>query len=84
MGIIEDIGPGPVCLDTCIFIYFIEEHPRFINQVEQIFEAVDKGKFFAITSGITLLETLVIPLRTQDTLLASQYRDIRKSWIKPA
>lgn len=25
MGIIEDIGLGPVCLDTAVFIYFITD-----------------------------------------------------------
>ena len=26
MGVMEDIGGGPVGLDTAVFIYFIEEH----------------------------------------------------------
>ena len=29
MGLMNDIGRGPVGVDTVIFIYFIEEHPRF-------------------------------------------------------
>lgn len=30
MGLIEDVGGGPVALDTAPFIYFIEEHPRYL------------------------------------------------------
>jgi hypothetical protein len=30
LALIEDVGAGPVGLDTAIFIYFIEEHERFL------------------------------------------------------
>lgn len=76
MGIIHDIGKGPACLDTSIFIYFIEEDKRYIHIVEPIFEAIHKGLFSAVTSGITLLETLVIPLRTKDFKLAHEYEKL--------
>src|ERR1700723_3017367 len=73
MGIVNDIGAGPVCLDTSVFIYFIEEDNRYIELVTEIFKAVDEGRLTAVTSGITLLETLVIPLRSGDIGLANQY-----------
>lgn len=76
MGIIDDIGAGPVCLDTCIFIYFIEEDPKFLNIVLPIFKAIDQGLFVAVTSGITLIETLVVPFRKADDKLANQYERI--------
>lgn len=76
MGIIEDIGVGPVCLDTSVFIYFIEEDKRYIDDVTQIFEAVHLGRLSAVTSGITLLETLVIPLRNKDIALANLYEQL--------
>lgn len=76
MGIVHDIGAGPVCLDTCIFIYFIEENKRYIDIITPIFEAVDEGRLTAVTSGITLLETLVVPLRAKDIKLAHQYEQL--------
>lgn len=76
MGIIEDIGIGPVCLDTCVFIYFIEEDQRYIKLVTQIFEAINKGRLYAVTSGITLLETLVIPLKNKEHAVADQYEKL--------
>lgn len=74
MGIIDKIGKGPVCIDTCVFIYYIEEHPSYIGAVAQIFEAIDNGHLVAVTSGITLIETLVIPLRKRDNNLAKHYQ----------
>lgn len=76
MGIISDIGIGPICLDTCVFIYFIEENPKFLDIVLPIFEAIDQGRLIAVTSGITLIETLVIPFRKSNDELANQYERI--------
>lgn len=76
MELIKDIAQGPVCLDTVIFIYFIEEHEKYLKIIEPIFEAIDKGQLEAITSGITLLETLVVPLRAKNYELADQYEHL--------
>ncbi len=45
MGVMEDIGRGPVGLDTVVFIYFIEEHVTFLPLVEPVFAAIDTGVF---------------------------------------
>ncbi len=60
MGLIEDIGSGPVGLDTVAFIYLIEEHPRFLPVVELLFTVIDEGALQGVTSALTLLETLVV------------------------
>ena len=41
MGLIEDLKPGPVALDTQVFIYFIEEDKEFLPLVKPLFEAID-------------------------------------------
>jgi predicted nucleic acid-binding protein len=73
VGLITDLGRGPVGLDTAVFIYFIEEHPRFLPVIAPVFSAVASARLPAITSGVTLLETLVIPYRSGNTALASRY-----------
>ncbi len=73
MGLIADLGRGPVGVDTAIFIYFIEEHPQFLPLVEPLFKEVDKGRRELITSALTLLEVLVVPYRSGDHLLANRY-----------
>lgn len=73
MGLLEDLGSGPVALDSVVFIYFIEENPRYLAVIEPVFSAIDRGRIEAVTSGITLLETLVVPLRAGDVRLADRY-----------
>jgi predicted nucleic acid-binding protein len=73
--LMAEVGEGPVALDTCIFIYFLEDHPRFGGPLEELFRAIDRGVLPAVTSEITLLELLVAPLRQGDQSLADQYQD---------
>jgi predicted nucleic acid-binding protein len=76
MGLIRDLGRGPVGVDTAIFIYFIEEHPKFLSLIEPLFREVDEGQIELVTSALTLLEVLVVPYRTGDHLLAARYESI--------
>ena len=73
MGLIEEIGPGPIALDTACFIYLIEEDPRYLPALQPVFDALDAGRLLAVTSAVTLLEVLVIPLRGGDADLADRY-----------
>lgn len=73
MGLLSDLGSGPVALDTSIFIYFIEEHPRYLPLVEPVFEAMDAGELEAVTSSLTLVEVLVIPFRFANAALIARY-----------
>ena len=68
-----DLGRSPVGVDTAIFIYFIEEHPRFLPLIEPLFVEADKGRKALVTSALTLLEVLVVPYRLGDHLLADRY-----------
>jgi len=36
VGLVAELGGGPVGLDTAVFIYFIEEHPRFLPRNEAL------------------------------------------------
>lgn len=73
MGLLEDVAAGPIALDTAIFVYFIEEHPEYLPVVEPVFAAIDAGRLEAVTSGLTLLETLVVPYRSGNPALADRY-----------
>lgn len=74
--LLDALKPGPVGIDTAIFIYFIEEHPRYFYEVEALFQALEKGFVQGVTSGITLLETLIHPLRNRNQQLAQEYESI--------
>lgn len=73
MGLIDDLDPGPVALDTQVFIYFIEENERFLRLVKPLFEAIDHGTLRAATSALTLMEVLVVPYRNGNSALADRY-----------
>lgn len=76
MGLIARLKHGPVALDTAIFIYLIEEHPDLLPVIRPVFAAIDQGDLKAVTSAVTLLETLVIPYRNGDVALAEQYENL--------
>ncbi|HKT47598.1 MAG TPA: PIN domain-containing protein [Candidatus Acidoferrales bacterium] len=72
----QDLGRGPVGLDTAVFIYFIEEHPAFLPLIEPLFREADEGRREFVTSALTLLEVLVVPYRLGDQLLAARYESL--------
>lgn len=76
MGLIDDVKPGPVALDTQIFIYLIEEEDRFLPIVKPLFEAIDRGQLVGVTSGLSLMEVLVVPYRSGNFALADRYESL--------
>jgi predicted nucleic acid-binding protein len=76
VGLIADIGTGRTAVDTAIFIYFMEEDPRFLPLIEPLFGEADAGARELVTSALTLLEVLVIPYRVGDRLLADRYEQL--------
>ena len=73
MGLMADVGPGPLAIDTAIFIYFIEKNPRFLPLIDPLFREADDGTRELVTSALTLLEVLVVPLRARNRSLADRY-----------
>jgi predicted nucleic acid-binding protein len=73
LGLNEDLGSGAVAVDTAVFIYFIEEEPRYLPLIAPLFEEADSGKRELVTSAVTLLEVLVVPYRAGDVQLAERY-----------
>lgn len=76
MGLIDDLESGPVALDTQIFIYFIEEDGRYLPLIKPLFEAIDAGDLLAVTSGLSLMEVLVVPYRLGNAALADRYESL--------
>jgi len=57
MGLMGNLGRGPVGVDTAIFIYFIEEHPRFLPLVEPLFREVSQGRKGWLPPGLPCLKS---------------------------
>lgn len=76
MGLIDDVGNGPVALDTAAFIYCIEAHPLYLAALVPVFVAADREELTIVTSAVTLLEVLVVPYRAGNLALATRYEEI--------
>lgn len=53
-------------LDTSVFIFHLEENPKYLKLVEPIFLWIEGPKARAVTSTITMLELLVRPYQLSD------------------
>lgn len=75
-------------LDTSIFIFQLEENPRYQELVNKIFVWLEGPRAHSVTSTITMLELLVKPYRLSDIdsvnkfyALLSTYPHLE--WIAP-
>ncbi|MFN5171237.1 MAG: type II toxin-antitoxin system VapC family toxin [Cyclobacteriaceae bacterium] len=71
------ILPGSkVFFDTPAFIYFCEERQPYLEKLTELFDRNDRGDFQILTSTVTLIEVLTLPLRQGAWQLASEYQEI--------
>ncbi len=76
MGWIDLLKGKVVGFDTMPLIYYMEEHPIYLEIVDPFFDAIENGEFTVVTSTVTLLEVLVHPIRSGNTKLAQKYREL--------
>lgn len=69
-------------LDTNVFIYFLEGHPRYGAWCASLFERIERGQYAAVTSTVTLLELLVQPYRDQKDELAHKIFALTSTYPK--
>lgn len=67
---------GLVYADTQVLVYSVEKHPVFWPLLRPLWEAMQEGSARLVTSELTLMETLIGPLRRADTTLESQYETL--------
>ena len=53
--------------DTMVFIYHLQEHPRYVPATQVILDAWEAGSHQGVTSIISLAEVLVKPSETETT-----------------
>ncbi len=78
MGI-SKLKSQTVFLDTAPLIYFIEGNSEYQKGLNNFFSASDKGDLRIITSALTLLEVLVLPIKLNRQDLVEQYKQILTS-----
>jgi len=65
-----------VALDTCVWIYHLEDHPDYCRLTTEILTAVSAGKCAAVVSELTLMELLVRPLQLEREDVADEYETL--------
>ena len=71
-----------ISLDTNVFIYFLEDHPRYGFWCGALFDLIERGHNPAVTSTVTLLELLVQPYRAQQEELAQKIFALTSTYPK--
>lgn len=74
--VIKDFFDKVVYLDTAPLIYFLEDNLNYSAKLSAFFRANDDSKFKIITSTITLMEVMVVPIRHNRTDIADAYKSI--------
>jgi predicted nucleic acid-binding protein len=75
MGSLILPSSGPVYADAQIFIYSVEKHPIYALTLRPLWEAVARGDLEVLSSELTLVETLVGPLKQGDATLETDYEN---------
>ena len=76
MGSLILPSSGPVYADAQIFIYSVEKHPTYAPALRPLWEAVARGDLEVVSSELTLLETLIGPLKRGDVGLEADYENV--------
>ncbi len=72
MGSLAVPASGSIYADANIAIYSVDQHPVYAAVCAPLWQAAQSGVVQVISSELTLLETLVGPLRKGDTDLADR------------
>ena len=70
-----------ISLDTNVFIYFLEDHPRYGSWCGSLFDLIERGHNPAVTSTLTLLE-LLEPYRDRQEELAQKIYALTSTYPK--
>ncbi|MEA3310352.1 MAG: type II toxin-antitoxin system VapC family toxin [Chloroflexota bacterium] len=68
-------GHQRIALDTAIFIYHLEYHPRYLSLTQELLAGVEAGIWPAVTSTVTLLELTVRPWQLERPDVARAYEE---------
>ena len=65
-----------VYLDTSPVIYSVEKHADYWRILISLWQSLKSGEIEVVTSELTLLETLVQPIRQNNQILISAYETL--------
>ena len=66
-------GHTRIGLDTSVFIYQFEAHPRYLPVTRELLSGVQGGRWTAVTSTVTIMELTVGPWQLNRPAVAREY-----------
>jgi predicted nucleic acid-binding protein len=75
MGLMDVIEGDRIYLDTNIIIYALEGYSAYVSSLKWLFAAIDEGKLKALTSELTLAESLIKPIMDDNVYLQNVYME---------
>jgi predicted nucleic acid-binding protein len=69
-------GVTSLCIDTAIYVYFVENRAIYADKIGAIFQHVETEQIEIRSSVIALTECLTKPLEIADQALVSTYRQL--------
>ncbi len=79
MGTLNLPTGGQAYVDTPIVIYSVEKHVDYWPLLRPLWSASKTGEIEIVSSELTLLETLVGPMKRSDDVLAADYEQLLTS-----
>jgi predicted nucleic acid-binding protein len=76
MGLIESLQQKITYFDTSIFVYSVENNQEFGAICHELMQGIETSQLSAITSELTLSETLVFPFRNAHLETQRKYQEI--------
>jgi len=67
---------GLVYLDANAIIYSVEKHPAYWPLLQPLWQAAQGRSIEIVSSDLVLMETLIGPLKSGDTVLANDYEQL--------
>ncbi|WP_445627330.1 type II toxin-antitoxin system VapC family toxin [Nostoc sp. DSM 114167] len=68
-----------IYVDTVTVIYAVEQTPTYGVLLNPLWNSLQAGNLEVFSSELTLMETLVVPLRNSDTFLVDAYERLLRS-----
>ena len=79
MGAITLPDRGPIYMDACGFIYSVERIEPYRTLIEPVWRRAQIGRFLILASELSIVETMVKPVREGDKVLQRLFRDLLNS-----
>ncbi|MEQ9235111.1 type II toxin-antitoxin system VapC family toxin [Coleofasciculus sp. E2-BRE-01] len=79
MGQLNLPDSSRIYIDTVVMIYAVEQASVYGSLLADLWAKVQAGNLEVLTSELTLMEVLVIPIRNSDTFLTDAYKRLLRS-----